>query len=42
MSSSLEERKETQAVARATPPVSEQAVADVKADIEEIKERTHR
>ena len=27
---------------KATPPVPEQAVADVKADIEEIKERTHR
>ena len=29
-------------LARATPPVPEQAVADVKADVEEIKERTHR
>jgi hypothetical protein len=29
-------------LARATPPVPEQAVADVKADIEEVKERTHR
>src|SRR5580693_2233624 len=27
---------------KAAPPVPEQAVADVKADIEEIKERTHR
>jgi Putative Actinobacterial Holin-X, holin superfamily III len=27
---------------KATPPVPEQAVADVKADIGEIKERTHR
>src|SRR3984885_7937924 len=31
-----------QRLARATPPVPEQAVADVKADIEEVKERTHR
>ena len=29
-------------LARATPPVPEQAVADVKADIDEIKERAHR
>ena len=29
-------------LAGAAPPVPEQAVADVKADIEEIKERTHR
>src|SRR5580692_3744773 len=28
-------------LARATPPVPEQAMADVKADLEEIKERTH-
>jgi uncharacterized membrane protein YqjE len=27
---------------RATPPVPEEAVASVKADVEEIKERTHR
>jgi hypothetical protein len=27
---------------RAAPPVPEQALADVKADVEEIKERTHR
>jgi hypothetical protein len=27
---------------KAAPPVPEQAVADVKADIEEIKERAHR
>ena len=27
---------------KASPPVPEQAVADVKADIEEIKERAHR
>ena len=27
---------------RAAPPVPEQAVADVKADVEEIKERAHR
>jgi hypothetical protein len=26
----------------ATPPVPEQAIADVKADVEEIKERAHR
>jgi Putative Actinobacterial Holin-X, holin superfamily III len=29
-------------LARATPPVPEQAVADVKADVEEIRERAHR
>jgi hypothetical protein len=29
-------------LARAAPPVPEQAVADVKADVEEIKERAHR
>jgi hypothetical protein len=29
-------------LARAAPPVPEQAVASVRADIEEIKERTHR
>ena len=29
-------------LAGAAPPVPEQAVADVKADVEEIKERTHR
>ncbi len=29
-------------LAGAAPPVPEQAVADVKADIEEIRERTHR
>jgi hypothetical protein len=27
---------------KAAPPVPEQAVADIKADVEEIKERTHR
>jgi uncharacterized membrane protein YqjE len=27
---------------KATPPLPEQAVADVKADVEEIKERAHR
>jgi hypothetical protein len=27
---------------KAAPPVPEQAIADVKADVEEIKERTHR
>lgn len=29
-------------ISKATPPVPEQAVADVKADVEEIKERAHR
>ena len=29
-------------LARAAPPVPEQAVASVRADVEEIKERTHR
>ena len=29
-------------LSRATPPVPEQATASVKADVEEIKERTHR
>lgn len=29
-------------VQRATPPVPEETVASVKADVEEIKERTHR
>ncbi|MGH3230876.1 MAG: phage holin family protein [Streptosporangiaceae bacterium] len=29
-------------LAGAAPPVPEQAVADVKADIEEIRERAHR
>ena len=29
-------------VSKATPPMPEQAVADVKADVEEIKERAHR
>src|SRR5580693_3577259 len=29
-------------LARAAPPVPEQAVADVKADVEEIRERAHR
>jgi hypothetical protein len=29
-------------LARAAPPVPEQAMASVKADVEEIKERTHR
>ncbi|HEY2577759.1 MAG TPA: hypothetical protein VGI74_15745 [Streptosporangiaceae bacterium] len=27
---------------KATPPVPEQAVGNVKADVEEIKERAHR
>jgi hypothetical protein len=27
---------------KASPPVPEQAVADVKADVEEIRERAHR
>jgi putative superfamily III holin-X len=31
-----------QRVRKAAPPVPEQAVADVKADVEEIKERAHR
>lgn len=31
-----------QRMQKAAPPVPEQAVADVKADIEEIKERAHR
>ncbi len=31
-----------QRLRRATPPVPEQAVASVKADVEEIKERAHR
>ena len=31
-----------QRVRKAGPPVPEQAVADVKADVEEIKERAHR
>jgi hypothetical protein len=30
------------AASKAAPPVPEQAVADIKADVEEIKERTHR
>ena len=29
-------------IQKGVPPVPEQAVADVKADVEEIKERTHR
>ena len=29
-------------IQEAAPPVPEQAVADIKADVEEIKERTHR
>ena len=29
-------------MSKATPPLPEQAVADVKADVEEIKERAHR
>jgi uncharacterized membrane protein YqjE len=31
-----------QRLRRAAPPVPEQAVADVKADVEEVRERTHR
>jgi Putative Actinobacterial Holin-X, holin superfamily III len=31
-----------QRIRKAAPPVPEQAVADVKADVEEIKERAHR
>jgi uncharacterized membrane protein YqjE len=31
-----------QRLQKATPPVPEEAVASVKADVEEIKERTHR
>ena len=31
-----------QRISKATPPLPEQAVADVKADVEEIKERAHR
>ena len=31
-----------QRISRATPPLPEQAVADVKADVEEIKGRAHR
>jgi hypothetical protein len=31
-----------QRLGRATPPVPKEAVASVKADVEEIKERTHR
>jgi hypothetical protein len=31
-----------QRLQRATPPVPAEAVASVKADVEEIKERTHR
>jgi hypothetical protein len=31
-----------QRIRRAAPPVPEQAVADVKADVEEVRERAHR
>ena len=31
-----------QRLRRAAPPVPEQAVADVRADVEEVRERTHR
>jgi Putative Actinobacterial Holin-X, holin superfamily III len=31
-----------QRISKATPPLPEQAVADVKADVEEIKEHAHR
>jgi hypothetical protein len=31
-----------QRISKATPPLPEQAVADVKADVEEIKGRAHR
>jgi hypothetical protein len=29
-------------LSKATPPVPEQAIGNVKADVDEIKERTHR
>jgi hypothetical protein len=31
-----------QRISKATPPLPEQTVADVKADVEEIKGRAHR